>query len=152
MSLCLSVTLSATKSKEEFKINETVYIENGAASVELSCGDVPQAAVAIEWFIYNTTELREWGKLLKFYHTNSGNHPYFYNATKYDISKSVSTSLVVNNIKLSDSGLFMCGSLGGSNHSYMTMLQVIGKSLQIYLFSLAVNEMCNLFEEHLSGI
>ena len=68
MSLCLSVTLSAAESKD--KLNATVYIENGADFVELSCGNVPQAAVAIEWFIYNNTE---WVKLLKFYHNKSVN-------------------------------------------------------------------------------
>ena len=118
MSLCLSVTLSAAESKNEFKINETVYIENGTDFVALSCGDVPQAAVAIEWFIYNNTE---WVKVLKFYHNKSVNHGkprYLINFMKYD------------------SGLFMCHSVGGSSHTYTTMLQVVGKSLLIYLFTL----------------
>ena len=127
MSLCLSVTLSAIESEKE--IAETVYIENGAASVELSCGDVPPSAVAIDWCIYNSNE---WIKLLKFYHTQSVNlnNPRYSNDSyykKYDTSKSVGTSLVVKDIKLSDSALFKCGSAGGSNHNHMTMLQVVGK-------------------------
>ena len=136
MSLCLSVTVSAVESEEEYKINETVYIGNGAALAELPCSKVPQAAVGIEWFIYTSTE---WKKLLKFYHTNpvnSGNPKYCNDSTKYDISQSVSTSLVVKNIKLSDSGLFMCGFVGGSNHTYTIMLKVVGKSLLTHLFTL----------------
>ena len=136
ISLGLLVTLSTVESVEQFKINETIYIENGTESVELSCGEVPQSAMAIEWFIHKSNE---WRKLLKFYHINSSdssNPRYFNDPSKYDISKSVNTFLVVKNINLSDTVLFMCGSLGGHfNHSYTTMLQVVGKLLLTYLFS-----------------
>ena len=127
MSLCLLLTLSAVESDDKIKINETVYIENGAASVDLSCGEVPQSAVAIEWFI---KESDGWNTLLRFYHTNSEISTKFYNYTKYDISESVNTSLLVKNIKLSDSTLFKCGIRGGSKNIYetTTMLQVVGKS------------------------
>ena len=127
MSLCLLLTLSAVESDDKLKMNKTVYVENGAASVDLSCGEVPQSAVAIEWFI---KESAGWNKLLKFYHTNSEISTKFYNYTNYDISESVNTSLVVKNIQLSDSTLFKCGIIGVPNNisETMTMLQVVGKS------------------------
>ena len=133
MSLCLLLTLSAVESDDKLKINKTVYIENGAASVDLSCGDVPQSAVAIEWSI---EESNGWNKLLKFYHTNSEISTKLYNYTKYNISESVNTSLAVKNIKLSDSTLFKCGIVGGpnKNHETFTMLQVVGKSPLTNLF------------------
>ena len=146
MSLCLLVTLSAIESAEQCKINERVYIENGAAFAELSCGDVPQVAVGVEWFIYNSTE---WVKLLKIYKTQPGSYEYNYDSTKYGLSESVNMSLVVKNIKLSDSALFKCGSLGNSTHIRCIRLQVVGKSLLTYLFTLfrsAVIKFCNLFE------
>ena len=131
MSLCLLSTLSAMRPDE--KINDTIYIENGATSVNLSCGEVPQSAVAIDWFIYKSGE---WVKLLKFYHTKSMIRHYSSNKTKYDISESTNTSLVVKNIKLSDSFFFMCGSAGGPIlYSYMNTLHVVGKSLFTYLFT-----------------
>ena len=127
ISLGLLVTLSTVESVEQFKINKTIYIENGTESVELPCGEVPQSSVAIEWFIRKSNE---WRKLLKFYHLNpsdSSNPRYFNDSSKYDISKSVNTSLVVKDINLSDTVMFKCGSLGGHfNHSYTTMLQVVG--------------------------
>ena len=136
ISLGLLVTLSAVESVEQIKVNKTVYIENGTESVELSCGEVPQSAVAIEWFIRNSNE---WRKLLKFYHLNpsdSINPRYFNDSSKYDICKSVNTSLVVKDINLSDTVLFMCGLLGGPfNDNYTTMLQVVGKLLLAYLFN-----------------
>ena len=132
MSLCLWLTISAVESNQE--INDTIYIENGAASVNLSCGDVPQSAVAIDWFVYKSDE---WLKLLKFYHTMSSHHLYSYNNAKYDIGESVNTSLLIKNIKFSDSFLYKCGSAGGpSEHSYTTMLHVLGKSLLTYSFTL----------------
>ena len=131
MSLCLLVTLSATESAEQFKINKIVYVENGADFVELSCGDVPQAAVGIHWFIYNGTE---WVKLLKIYKAQPGRNPDPNASTKYGVSKSVNTSLVVRNIKLSDSASFKCGSLGNSTQMRCIRLQVVGKSLVTYLF------------------
>ena len=129
------MTLSAVESVDQLKINETIYIENGAESVELSCGEVPLSAVEIEWSIRKSKE-RE--RLLKFYHinpSNSSNHQYFNDASKYEISKSVNTSLVVKDIKISDNVLFMCLSLGAlSNHSYTTMLKVVGKFLLFVYF------------------
>ena len=136
ISLGLLVTLSAVESEELIKVNKTVYTENGTESVVLSCGEVPKSAVAIDWSIHKSNE---WQRLLKFYHINprnSSNPQYFSDSSKYDISKSVNTSLVVKNINLSDTVLFMCGSLGGPfNHNYTTMLQVVGKLLLAYLFN-----------------
>ena len=129
------MTLSAVESVEQLKINETIYIENGAESVELSCGEVPLSAVEIEWSIRKSKERQ---RLLKFYHinsSNSSNHQYFNDSSKYEISKSVNTSLVVKDIKISDNVLFMCLSLGAlSNHSYTTMLKVVGKFLLFVYF------------------
>ena len=148
MSLCLLLTLSAVESDDKFKINETIYTENGTASVDLSCGEVPQSALATEWFI---KESDGWNKLLKFHHTNSEISIKFYNYTNYDISESVNTSLVVKNVQLSDSTLFMCGAAGGSNKSYerITMLQVVGKSPLTNLFissNLVIIKMHNLLK------
>ena len=146
MNLCILLTLSYVESDE--KINNTVYIEDGSASVDLSCGEVPHSAFAIEWFIYKGAG---WLKLLKFYHTNSGrsNHSNT-DYTKYGISESVNTSLVINNIKLSDSALFKCGTVSGSViYSHTTMLQVVGKLLQTCLFTsfpLVLFKTCNLLE------
>ena len=133
MNLCILLTLPYGESDE--KINKTVYIENGSASVDLSCGEVPQSSFAIEWFIYNGTD---WLKLLKFYHTNSGRTNYSSSdSTEYGISESVNTSLVIKSIKLSDSALFKCGAVGGSvGYSHTTMLQAVGKLLLTCLFTL----------------
>ena len=127
ITMCLLVTLSAMASKEEFiEKPETVYIEDGAASAELSCGEVHQSVLAIEWFI---KESDEWRKVLKFYHTTTGSPRYFNDSAKYDISESVNTSLLVKNIKPSDSALFKCGSIGNSTYERYIKLQVVGKSL-----------------------
>ena len=126
MSLCVLLTLSAMESDE--KTNKRVYIENGSASVELSCGEVSESSFAIEWLMYTGVD---WLKLLKFYHTNSDRSNYSNsNYNKYGISESVNTSLVVKNIKLWDSALYQCGSLGGSiTQTHFTRLEVVGKLL-----------------------
>ena len=130
MSLSLLLTLSTIESDEE--INKTVYIEKGSVSVDLSCGEVPQAAIAIEWFIYKRDE---WVKLLKFYHNHKSKYSNS-DYSKYGISEAVKTSLVVKNIELSDSALYQCGSVGGILYSHTTLLQVVGKLLLIIYLSL----------------
>ena len=133
MTLFVLVTLSTLASPEECNENPvTVYIEDGAAFVELSCGEVPQSAVAIEWIIKKSAE---WTKVLKFYHTEPGHSQNIFNTTKYDISESANTSLLVINIKPSDSALFKCISNGGSTHERCVMLQVVGKSL-LFIYSI----------------
>ena len=128
MTLCLLLAVSAVVPDEE--IDETVYIENGAASVTLSCGEVPTNSVAIEWFIKKDYAFE---KILKFYYktpNKSPQHTDSYTSDKYDINESVNTSLVVKNVELSDDGLFQCGTAGEQDgYSYMTKLQVVGKSL-----------------------
>ena len=143
--LCLLLILPLVECDDKFKLNETVYIEKGATSVDLSCGEVPQSAVAIDWFIYKSNA---WEKLSKFYHTKPGSLPKLNDSTKYDISKYVNTSLVVKNIKLSDSALFKCTSTGTSNYGRYILLQVVGKSLLIHLlttFTLIKIKMSKLF-------
>ena len=133
--LCLLLILPPVECDDKFEINETVYIEKGATSVDLSCGQVPQSAVAIEWFSYKSNE---WEKLSKFYHTLPGSCPKLNDSAKYDISKSVNTSLVVKNIKLSDSALFKCSSTGNPGNDTSErhiLLQVVGKSLLIHLLT-----------------
>ena len=130
--LCLLLILPPVECDDKFEINETVYIEKGATSVDVSCGEVPQSAMAIEWSIYKSNE---WRKLIKFYHTTPGTRHYFNESTKYDISEFVNTSLVVKNIKLSDSALFKCGSTGKSIHERYILLQVVGKLSLIHLLT-----------------
>ena len=115
-------------------IDETVYIENGATSVNLSCGKRPQNATAIEWFVHKYSSFE---KIMKFYYKTPNSSPRYsdhYTADKYDIDESVNTSLVVKNIDLADDGLFWCGTAGGSGgvDIYYTKLQVVGKSLLTY--------------------
>ena len=133
MTLCVLLTISSVVSDEE--IDETVYIENGTASVILSCGEIPQNSVAIEWFINKPSGFE---KILKFYYTIRNMVPRYpgpYTKDKYDIDESVNTTLVVKSIELSDDGLFQCGIVGGTGnaYSYTTMLQVVGKSLLTHL-------------------
>ena len=113
----------------EEDINETLYIEIGAKSVELSCGEVPEAS-AVEW---NMNKSNEWKKILKFYHAKAGKEPAYYNnytQEKYDIGASVNTSLVIKNIQFSDRCLFICETVGGPvAYSYTIQLEVVGKSL-----------------------
>ena len=116
------------------EINKTVYIENGTASVHLSCGKVPQSAITIEWF---TDRNNEWNKILKFYHKNPSNSPEyddFYTKDKYGL-ESLNASLVIKNIEISDDGLYQCGTARGAKeaYKYTTKLQVVGKLLLAYL-------------------
>ena len=114
-------------------INDTIYIDNGTESVDLSCGKVPPSATAIEWFLHNS---KEWQMILKFEHIkldtvqqNAAN----YSRDKYDISESVPTSLVIKNIDLSDIGLFKCVTKGTvMAYSYTILLKVVGKFNIIY--------------------
>ena len=109
-------------------INATVYIQNGTQSADLSCGEVPDNAIAIEWYIKISNE---WKRILKFYPNKPHRYPeYYYGHTeeKYGINESVNTSLVIRNIEPSDSGLFMCATTGGKlSYSYTTLLNVVGK-------------------------
>ena len=111
------------------RINDVVWIQNGTKSVDLSCGELPHNDIAIEWFSYNSTQLK---KILKFYYNMSGSPRFYNNYTekKYGISESDNTSLVVKNIELSDATNYTCSTIGGE-HSYMhtTMLKVVGKSV-----------------------
>ena len=134
MVLWLLLILPPVESDDQLKINETVYIEKGATLVDLSCGEVPQSALAIEWFIYKNNE---WIKLVKFYHTKPGSRQYFNDSTKYDNSGFANTSLVVKNIQLTDSAWFKCSFAGTekATDKRYTFLQVVGKTLIIYLFA-----------------
>ena len=127
MNLCLLLTLTYLKSAEEFTINEKIYITNGTAFVNVSCGDVPYSAVAVEWFRHKEDQ---WVKMLKFYKT--GHFKYYKNYSNHTY-EPVNTYLIIKNIEHSNSSLFQCNSVGGSNYSYTTMLQVIGKLFLKYL-------------------
>ena len=109
-------------------INATVYKENGAQSLDLSCGKIPDKAVAIEWYIKRSNV---WRRILKFYHKKQNTSPeYSYGHTeeKYGISQSIHTSLSIRNIEVSDSGLFLCATVGRL-YKYTTLLIVVGKKL-----------------------
>ena len=126
MSLWLFMIPSAMGVNED--INATVYSYNGTESVDLSCGDVPEMITGIVWYI---KKLNEWKMILKFYHNKPDKPPEHYNnysIDKYDMSESMSTSLLVKNIEFSDTGLFKCRTRGGSlAYSYTTLLNVVGK-------------------------
>ena len=112
-------------------INATVNIENGTKSVDLSCGEIPDNAVAIEWYI----KAGEWKRILKFYPTELPEYYNNYNEEKYGISESVNTSLIIRNIELSDSGMFICATTGGLlSYTYTTLLNVVGKKLLGVIF------------------
>ena len=132
MTLCILLAMSSAMFDDG--IDETVYIEKGAASVILSCGNLPQDAFAIEWFVHKYSVFE---RIMKFYYKIPNSSPLYsdrYTADKYDIDDSVNTSLVVKNIDLADGGLFQCGTAGGAGdvYSYITKLQVVGKSLLTY--------------------
>ena len=132
MTLCILLAMPSAMFDDG--IDETVYIEKGAASVILSCGNLPQDAIAIEWL---TDKYSGFEKIMKFYYKTPNSVPRYsnhYTADKYDIDESVNTSLVVKNINLSDDGLFQCDTIGGAGdaYSYITKLQVVGKSLLTY--------------------
>ena len=113
-------------------VNGTVYIENGTKSVHLPCGDIPENAYGIEWEMYKS---QAWKRILKFYliqHDQDLNHFYNYDTDKYGISDSDNTSLVVNNINISDIGLFRCRTVGEyEDYRFTTFLQVVGKLLSV---------------------
>ena len=111
-------------------VNNTVDTKIGAKSAVLSCGEIPEDATAVEWYMYKANE---WKNILKFYHNTPGPSPEYYQGytkDKYDISGTMQTSLVVKNIKMSDFGLFKCITTGGSvSYNYTNLLGVWGKSL-----------------------
>ena len=122
---------SAVKLDEH--INTIVYIENETESAELSCGEIPENAVAIYWSVKNSSQ---WRNILRFYPTKpSINISYYagYTADKYGISKSVNTSLVVKGIDLSVTNLFRCSAGGlASGYGYISLLKVKGKYCLVY--------------------
>ena len=126
MGLLLLLTASAMEPKDD--INNTVCIDNETESVDISCGNVPETATAIEWFIKTSNG---WKRIMKVDHTESGEFQkriIGHNEHKYDISESLNTYLVVRNISLSDNSLFKCSATGKSHtYTYTTMLKVVGK-------------------------
>ena len=116
-------------------VNGIVYTENGTESVYVPCGEASDV-YGIEWEIKTSSE---WTKILKFYPDIPGERPkYFNNYTedKYAISDSINTSLEVQNIDISDTGLFKCRTIGqGVDYSYITLLQVVGKSLSVWFYN-----------------
>ena len=137
-------TLSAAEVDEG--ITTTVYTYNGTESINLSCGEVPEQATSIEWYI---DKLNEWQRILKFYHNKPDRPPEHYNSyskDKYDISESVKTSLLVKKIDFTDTGLYKCRTRGGPLfYSYTTWLKVVGESLLLLIFQKKFNLYKNSF-------
>ena len=117
-------------------INDTVYIENGTESTQLSCGENPQNWFAIYWSKYKSDE---WSDILKVYPNRPSKKIAYYEghtAKKYAITGSLNTSLLVKNLDLSDTGLFRCRSAGGGVvYSYITLVKNVGESLFSSLYS-----------------
>ena len=124
----LLLLLATSAVEPEDDINNTVCIDNETESVDISCGNVPETATTIEWFI---TTSNGWKRIMKVDHTESGEFQrrnIGHNEDKYDISESLNTYLVVRNIRLSDNNLFKCSATGRSHtYTYTTMLKVVGK-------------------------
>ena len=131
LSLCLVLTLSAVGYDGKLEINETVYIKKGAISTQLSCGNVHESVVAMEWFIYKDDQ---WEKIMKFY--KNWGKCYYYNNVSENNYEGMNTSLLIKNIKLSDAVLFKCNSIGGLYmNTYTTKVQVVGKFSLKYLLT-----------------
>ena len=130
--LVLSVSLWLQQSKSvvtiDEKSNATVYRKNGIKAVYLSCGEVPAKSVAVEWIRYLSNQSK---KILKIYNNKTGELPNYYDnhtSSKYDISESVRTSLLIKNIDFSDAGKYICRTLGGaSTYRHTTTLHVEGE-------------------------
>ena len=135
MGLWMFHTISAVVA-DDFK-NATIYIKNGTGSVDLSCGEVPEKATAIDWFIKKSNT---WIRILKFKHMKPNTAPQYYtnnSKDKYDISTSVNTSLVVKNIVPMDIGVYKCSTRGGTqDYSYITLLKIEGESVFVLVFQL----------------
>ena len=121
--------LHATAAVEpEDYINSTVYVDYGVQSVELTCGEVPKNAVAIQW---STFKFHEWKNILRFYPTTLERPLSYYEgftADNYGISESVNTSLVVKDIGHLEKSLFRCITVGkGQPYSYTTLIKVVGE-------------------------
>ena len=118
----------------EAYINETVYIEDGAESVELSCGNnVPMDRLALEWKVQMDSGWFD--TIFKYRYTRAGSNP-SYNGIyrdspqlqeKYSSSTSVNTSLVVKNGAISDSNVYQCILTYEPEYDYRVQLQVVGK-------------------------
>ena len=134
VALCVCLWLLLTLSSVELGvvISDTVYVVNGTESVDLSCGEVPDNANAIEWFMYRSGKNI---KIFKYYHKTPGRIPKYYSgctAEKYDISHSGNPSMVLKNIKLADVDHYICVAIMGvGSHMHTTLLQVVGKSLLV---------------------
>ena len=134
MGLLLLQTTSAVEPKDDK--NNTVCIDNETESVSVSCGNVPETATAIKWFIKT---FNGWKRIMRASHNETGEFQksYFkgHNEDKYDISEFQYTHLVVRNINLSDNNYFKCSTTGTSLYTYTTLLKVVGKyHLVSYLF------------------
>ena len=105
--------------------NDTVYIRSETKTAELSCGQVPKDVIAIEWDL----RIYESEKILKFYTSlNSPRYSNNFSSDKYDIGESVNNSLLIKNIEHSDTGYYICRSVGGADdYEHTTKLQVVGK-------------------------
>ena len=128
--MCLWVQQTKSAVLFDEKLNATVYTKNETEAVALSCGEVPDDAVATEWKRYISNQAK---KILKIYNTTTEKSPKYYDnitQSKYGISKSVHTSLLIKNIDLSDTGYYICHTTGrDGTYEYTTMLHVLGKSL-----------------------
>ena len=110
------------------KSNATIYTKNGTKSVNLPCGEFHNGGVGIEWrqHIYNQSK-----KILKVYNNRSGESTKYYNnytSSKYGINRSAHTSLVIKNLLVSDTGYYICHTIGErASYRYTTMLHVVGE-------------------------
>ena len=139
IALCMAVWLQQTQSvlKYDGKLNEKVYKKNGMETVDLSCGKVPESFVAIEWARYISNQST---KILKIYNDTTEKHYDGYTSSKYSISETEPTSLLIKNIEISDTGYYICHTVGEQvGYKYTTLLHVVGKSL-LYIF-------CNLLDK-----
>ena len=137
IALCMAVWLQQTQSmKFDGKLNATVNKKNGTKTVDLSCGAVTDSFVAIEWARYISKQSK---RILKIYNNTTEKHYNGNTSSKYGISETEPTSLLIKNIEISDTGYYICHTVGAQvEYKYTTLLHVVGKSL-LYIF-------CNLLE------
>ena len=86
MGLLLLLATSAVESEDD--INNTVCIDNETESVDVSCGNIPETATALEWFIKTSNG---WKRIIRVYHNKSGEFQKSiigHNEDKYDINQS----------------------------------------------------------------